>query len=423
MSRNGDGGGRWDTERFLRERDNREERSSRRTRGRSVVVAERERDPVDRKRLSFVEDLLRREEEYPVPARRSDREYDDAHLIGSSEALIPYEERRRRSPSPARSPARAPRRSSSRAPRPETRATDQSPPRPTLLRRQSSLDTFDRAANRRAHDYYRYDREDYGPPVIPVAPRRRAASRVRVPDHDPEMDEISVAEPDYYGDERFRRMRERERSSTPRGRQSTLREQVAHERIESRPFPHRGKTRIPKRFVHPRAMIDLGYPYEDEGETYLILKALSKENIDELLALSHSLFVRAEVPAEERETERVIVGTKNSDLAVERRRSRSRSVQRVSLAVPAERRRVYSPSPTRSPAPRRVVTRPRRRSSPIPVRQVVDDVIEPRADMALILPDRTRHRDESPRGEVVEVRRAPKGPTPRMIRAMLAALT
>ena len=262
MSRNG---GRWDAERFLRERDEREDtRPSRRARGRSVVVAERERsrEPVDRKRRSFVEDYLRDQDEYSVLARRPDREYDDAHLVSSSEALVPYKERRDPSPSPIRSSAR-------RTPPVTTRAPPREAPekefvRPTLLRRQSSLDTFDRAAHRRAQDYYRYDREDYGPPVVPVAPRRRAASRVRQVEPQPELDEISIAEPDYYGDERFRRMRERERSSTPRGRRGTLREQVVHEKVESRPFPHRGRTRIPKRFVHPRAMIDLGYPYEDE---------------------------------------------------------------------------------------------------------------------------------------------------------------
>lgn len=422
MSRNG--GGRWDAERFLRERDEREDtRPSRRARGRSVVVAERERsrEPVDRKRRSFVEEYLRDQDEYAVLARRPDREYDDAHLVSSSEALVPYKERREPSPSPVRS---APRRSPSVA----ARAPPREPPerefrRPTLLRRQSSLDTFDRAAHRRAQDYYRYDREDYGPPVVPVAPRRRAASRVRQMEPEPELDEISVAEPEYYGDERFRRMRERERSSTPRGRRGTLREQVVHEKVESRPFPHRGKTRIPKRFVHPRAMIDLGYPYEDEGESYLILKALGKENIDELLSISHDLLIRAEAPAVEQEQERVMIGTKNSNLAIERRRSRSRSVQRVSL-MPVERHRLYSPSPSRSPAPRRrATTRGRRRSSPIPAREVLDDVIEPRANMALILPDRTVSREASPRREVLEVRKAPKGPSPRMIRAMLTALT
>lgn len=115
------------------------------------------------------------------------------------------------------------------------------------------------------------------------------------------------------------------------------------------------------------------------------------------------------MPAVEKEEERITLGTKNSNLAVERRRSRSRSVQRISIA-PADRRRLYSPSPSRSPAPRRqVTTRGRRRSSPIPAREVLDDVIEPRADMALIIPDRTREREASPRRDVLEVRKAPKG--------------
>lgn len=259
MSRNTSGGGRWDAERFMHESGARNG-SPRRERGASVVVAERERERErdDKKRRSAVEDYLRSQDKYQAPARRPDRDYDDAHLTGESDALVPFEERRRRSPSPERPPTRSSaRRTASRPPQPQP-----PPVRPTLLKRQSSLDTFHRAADRRAQDNRRSEREDNRPPVAPAAPRRRAPSQVGGRQDD--LDEIRVAEPDYYGDERFRGVRERQPSAPPRGRRTPVQEQVVQEKVEQRPFPHRGKTRVPKRFVHPRAMIDLGYPYEDE---------------------------------------------------------------------------------------------------------------------------------------------------------------
>lgn len=223
----GAGGGRWDAERFMREHRERREPSTRRERRTAVEVVERDR--VEKNGRSFVEEYLHAQETYGPPARQADRVYEDEHLISSTDALIPYKERRRASPSPFR--------------------------KPKLLRRQSSLDTFDRAATRLASEYY--DRDDYGPPVVPVtAPRRRS------PPSESDLESIRVAEPDYYGDEVFRSMRERDRSVTPRGRYS-LREEIVKEKSE-RPYPRRGKTRVPKNLVHPRAIIDLGYPFEDE---------------------------------------------------------------------------------------------------------------------------------------------------------------
>lgn len=175
-----------------------------------------------------------------------------------------------------------------------------SPPRrpTTLLRRQSSLDTFDRRLPPRFHE-----REEYGPPArrgdyrpepyqpIPL-PRSRALPPPRV--YGREYDEIRIAEPDRYGDDDFHsypeRIREREIRRTRRRRDRsgsrTSRSHTHHGssvRSSSKTsstssssssggtsvtvkseYPKKGKTRIPVRLVSKRALIDLGYPFEEE---------------------------------------------------------------------------------------------------------------------------------------------------------------
>lgn len=246
-------GDRWDTQRFFKERDERHEPALRRERRAAPPVDVLERP--DRRASVSVEDYLRPpQQRYGAPARRPDRDYEDDHLVSSSDAIIPYKERRDISPHPEpRSRSRQPSVSAAAAPPP--------PPRPRFLRRQSSLDTFDRAATRRAHDYRHYDRDEYGPPVTPASvPQQRNPASFSEPD----LDDVRIAEPDFYGDEEFRNMRQRERSETPRGRRyHSLREEVVREKVE-RPVPRRGKTRIPKRLVHIRAVIQLNYPFEDE---------------------------------------------------------------------------------------------------------------------------------------------------------------
>lgn len=51
------------------------------------------------------------------------------------------------------------------------------------------------------------------------------------------------------------------------------------------PF-RKGKTRMPKRLVHIEAIMDLGYPVEEEEFFYIVQLALEKEHIDELIKLS-----------------------------------------------------------------------------------------------------------------------------------------
>lgn len=177
--------------------------------------------------------------------------------------------------------------------------------RPAFLRRQSSLDTFDRKpltrfvereeygppARYRERDEYREElyRDDARPPPftpIPLPrtkalppPRRYAERDFR------EYEEIKVAEPDFYGDEDYRgfpeRVREREiirrrrRSRSKESRAShSVRGSVRSDSVSSSSasetetvrseFPKRGKTRMPARLVSKRAIIDLGYPFEEE---------------------------------------------------------------------------------------------------------------------------------------------------------------
>lgn len=161
--------------------------------------------------------------------------------------------------------------------------------RPAFLRRQSSLDTFDRKPmvryERREEDIYGpiARREEFAP--VPL-PRARALPPPRR--FEREYEDIRVAEPDYYGDEEFRgvpeRVREREIIRTRRRSRSRSRERshrgstrgsVRSSSVSSSSstsskttvrseFPKKGKTRMPARLVSKKAIIDLGYPFEEE---------------------------------------------------------------------------------------------------------------------------------------------------------------
>ncbi|KAK3936566.1 hypothetical protein QBC46DRAFT_25967 [Diplogelasinospora grovesii] len=240
---------------------------------------------------------------------------------------------RRRSPPPPR-PSEYDRRTFVETKERERFARSPSPPRPRrpgMLRRQSSLDTFDRKP--RLGGYH--DREEYGPPAIrrgdyrppanvPIPlPRHKALPPPRFSEREREReyyDEIQVSDPNRYGDddfhaypERAERVREKEvirtrRRNRSRESRATTRSRRSHS-VRSRStastssassssssssggtavkseYPKKGKTRIPARLVSKRALIDLGYPFVEEGNTIVVQKALGQENIDDLLKLS-----------------------------------------------------------------------------------------------------------------------------------------
>jgi hypothetical protein len=144
------------------------------------------------------------------------------------------------------------------------------PVRPGIIRRQSSLDTFDRMPPRF------HKREEYGPPAlrddyrstfVPL-PRPRAYQ----PYADREYEDVKIREKDYYDDyrvvpERVReheiiRTRRRSRSRESRSRSSSSSSSSALTRSE---FPKKGKTRMPSKLVSIKAIIELGYPFEIEA--------------------------------------------------------------------------------------------------------------------------------------------------------------
>lgn len=300
----GRGGERWDSERFAmerdrdrfgRERERFEERDTRVTRGGGFGGGgfgggrgprERSVDEVyERDRWGprgFEDDRYERRERDYYDEPRYERERPPWERERDPRSITIEKEREREyySPSP---PQRA-------------------PARPGLLRRQSSLDTFDRK-----NTLSRFvEREEYGPPAryrreempppaltpIPL-PKTRALPPPRRYAEREYYDEIKVAEPDFYGDEDFRgypeRVREREiirRRRRSRSRSRSRESRVSHSvkgsvRSSSRSsssgsfetvkteFPKRGKTRMPARLVDKRAIIDLGYPFEEEVSLFV----------------------------------------------------------------------------------------------------------------------------------------------------------
>ncbi|OIW24614.1 hypothetical protein CONLIGDRAFT_100929 [Coniochaeta ligniaria NRRL 30616] len=299
---------RWDRDRFVMERDR-----------------ERDRFGGDRERVYEEDDhVYTRGGPPPGPPRRP-RPYDD-DVVYQTRRRDYYDDEppRLRRPSPPASRVVFEKEREREVVRSPSPPPLRRPVRPgTLLRRQSSLDTFDRPPR----PYYERDREEYGPPArredfrppreefrppintpIPLPrskglpPPRRYAEREY-------YDEIKVSDPDYYGDEAFRpaeRVREKEVIRTrrrSRSRESRSSRAYSHSRrsrstsasssssdatttTAKSEYPKKGKTRIPARLVSQRALIDLGYPFVQEGNTIIVQRALGQENIDDLLKLS-----------------------------------------------------------------------------------------------------------------------------------------
>ena len=341
MSRQGGyngGGERWDPERFTRERERAE-----RSRGPPVIERDRfeEREFFEprggrggggRRRESSADEFF-----YDGGSARGGGRFEEKEKFAFEERFAPPARRPRRGPgryyeeeidpledSPDRGqmvPFESRRRPSIHAERGYGPPSRRGPARPTFIRRQSSLDTFDRKPMPRYGDRMREPPEVI---AIPASSRRRR-SPPRYVERD--IEEVRVAEPDFYGDEEFRGYREREKSTVRRrragsevefkekeifrraGSEVEFKEKEIFEIDEEEPekeFPRRGKTKMPKRLVNKRAIIELGYPFEEEaslilalmgrrrlikeqGETIIILKALGKEHIDEVINISREM--------------------------------------------------------------------------------------------------------------------------------------
>ncbi|KAI1099225.1 hypothetical protein F4804DRAFT_92054 [Jackrogersella minutella] len=201
----------------------------------------------------------------------------------------------------------------------------QSPPRRPgqLIRRQSSLDTFDRRPLPRFLEREDHDlppRREYRPePYKPIPlPRSRGLPPPRIY-AERDIDEIKISEPDRYGDDEYHAYPERIRdmeiiktrkrrdsgasrdkrrvesirsrstasddSSSSGGTSVTVKSMKSIKSIKSE-YPKKGKTRIPVRLVSKSALIDLGYPFVEEGNVIVVQLALGQQNIDDLLKVS-----------------------------------------------------------------------------------------------------------------------------------------
>ncbi|KAI1638223.1 hypothetical protein F4809DRAFT_264543 [Biscogniauxia mediterranea] len=310
-------GERWDVDRFVNES------------GRKRQGGERERfeehdrvytrpPPRDRVRDKSVDGRFE---------RRAPRPWDDDYVVREKK-FYEEEPRFRRSPPPELERRVVFERERGRrdyhSPSPPPRV----PPRvPTLVRRQSSLDSYDRRPLPRFYDRDEHSppppsrRSDYRPePYQPIPlPRSRALPPPRVY-AERDYEEIKISEPDRYGDEEFhaypervrersvvRSKRRRDRSSSRTSRSRTHRSSTMRSNSRSSTtsssssssssggattvtvkseYPKKGKTRIPAKLVSKRAIIDLGYPFIEEGSTIVIQKALGQQNIDDLLKSS-----------------------------------------------------------------------------------------------------------------------------------------
>jgi hypothetical protein len=247
------GGDRWDSDRFEqeRDRDSRFARSGPAPRERSV---DEHYEHYERRGPRGFDDDRDRYEKRIY--------YDDEPRYSRDVTIEKEREREYYSPSPPR----------------------RQPARPGYLRRQSSLDTFDRRPLARFSE-----QEEYGPPARydprppPLTPIPLPRSRALPPPRryaERDYEEIRVAEPDFYGDDEYRgfpeRVREREIIRTrrrSRSRESRVSHSVRSSSASSRSsvdesvrseFPKKGKTRMPARLVSLKAIRDLGYPYEEE---------------------------------------------------------------------------------------------------------------------------------------------------------------
>lgn len=278
------GGGRWDSERFAKER----ERAAR-ARGPALVERDRyeehdyyqspresQRSLGGRRRESSADGFYARdsgrgapfrfeekdkyifEENYGPPGRRREsaryheEDIDTFNDSPSRGPMVPYEQRRRSihkdfGPLPRRAP-----------------------PRPGIIRRQSSLDTFDRRPMPRYGDRIREPPETI---VVPNSVKRRS-SPPRYLERD--FEESRTRGSDHFGDDDFRGFREREISTVRRRRADSEAEFVEKEvfKIEEdepeKPYPRKGKTKMPTKLVNKRAIIELGYPFEQEVIKYFL---------------------------------------------------------------------------------------------------------------------------------------------------------
>ncbi|KAF2805507.1 uncharacterized protein BDZ99DRAFT_466499, partial [Mytilinidion resinicola] len=172
------------------------------------------------------------------------------------------------------------------------------PARPQYIRRQSSLDTFDRRPYPRYGDQ---ERDEWRPPVnvpipLPVRePRRRSPPRSRSRFHEEDYEEVRYKDEEPEEDYREVEVR-REKSTTRRSKSKSRKAQSIRSSSSSfeevspvrEPPGRKGKTRMPKRLAKKQVIVDLGYPFEEEDDFIIIRRALEKDQIDEIIKVSET---------------------------------------------------------------------------------------------------------------------------------------
>jgi len=262
------GGERWDRDRF--------ERISRQG-GRDVQddfhFSEHERFPGGRRDIDFRDDYERRGPR--VMERESFRE-DDRH---SSRPRHHHHHHQHHfeepTPSEVANRALAPYRRKSIVER-DVEIERRRPARPQYIRRQSSLDTFDRKPFPRYGDV---EREEWRPPTnvpipLPIRERRRSPSR----GYREEFEEMKFTErereprrsdrvEEYREVEVHRAKSKRRRSpsrSVVRSTRSSSTSSFEEVTLARANWGKKGKTRLPKRLCRVQAVTELGYPFEEE---------------------------------------------------------------------------------------------------------------------------------------------------------------
>ncbi|KAF9734766.1 hypothetical protein PMIN01_07669 [Paraphaeosphaeria minitans] len=177
------------------------------------------------------------------------------------------------------------------------------PARPQYIRRQSSLDTFDRRPLPRYGDR---ERDEWRPPAnvpipLPIRERRRSPPRYQ----EEEFDEERFVERDHPGRRdkveeyrevevhraKSRRRRSPSRSVAPSQARSSSASSFEEIKLARADWGKKGRTRLPKRLCRVQAVTELGYPYEEEAsgvyEDFIVItRALEKDHIDEIISVS-----------------------------------------------------------------------------------------------------------------------------------------
>jgi hypothetical protein len=141
-------------------------------------------------------------------------------------------------------------------------------PRPQFIRRQSSLDTFDRRPMPKYGDEYRM------PPDVPIPlPIRRPRSPPRGRYYEEYENVRYLDDEEDYRDFRVREERRGNHRSQSRMRSRSVRRRASissssessFEEIEKgSEIGRKGRTKMPKRLVHKKAVIEKGLPFEEE---------------------------------------------------------------------------------------------------------------------------------------------------------------